>query len=140
MKKVSTATLFVFACISIGFAIGMSILDSRKYSTAEANAPSDICRYAISTVMGRPISIIKQSGNADAFYKYNGSTYYYNCKVRGDRIIWKGFINGKWGRWRDHKLDGQINFRISGEKLIITETYNDNSKVRNTYTINKVTQ
>jgi hypothetical protein len=50
--------------------------------------------------------------------------------------MWRGvdsFGNDGPGRWRDSPQDEVIKFSISGRKIMMTETFNDGSVVKESY-------
>lgn len=92
----------------------------------------DLCKAAISSVMGRPVnSMVSMRSKADSpeiFYtrKEDGSKHRYNCKFQGNKIIWRAYFDDPvpvgWGRWRDHELDPVIMYTINGDELKVLES------------------
>lgn len=90
---------------------------------------AQICRAAISTVMGRPSASIGAEARGDTiFLSYvradDGSVWEYRCRVEGSRILW---ASEPGGRWRDHPMDEKVTYRVTQESgvsiLRISETY-----------------
>lgn len=94
-----------------------------------------ICKAAISTVMGRNpsvMSIDRVSGNI-IYVSYvradDGSHWSYRCKLNGSRVVW----SSKTGRWRNSQFDSKITFSVNGKTLSITESYSDGSATHKSF-------
>ena len=89
----------------------------------------DIARYAIASVMGEPIKIIKATKTKDLYFvsyfrKSDKKKFDYKIKFEGNQILWSNFD----GRWRNSEYDEKISFEEDAEKLIIITTFSDMSK------------
>lgn len=114
LKNITFLILSSFACS----AFSQSAFDNHE-----------LCKAAISYEMGRPVnSMISMRSKADSpeiFYtrKEDGSKHRYNCKFKGNKIIWRAYFDDPvqvgWGRWRDHELDPVIMYTINGDELKI---------------------
>ena len=87
---------------------------------------SDICKAAISVMMGREAKTMKatQKDQGDISYRRaDGETFKYRCKLVGDHVVWKTFLNDtrEWGRWREQysQGDAQVTYAILGDTLRI---------------------
>lgn len=84
-----------------------------------------VCKAAVATIMGRPVSIIsateKAGGEVALSYTRadDGSVWKYKCKLDGDRAIWAA----EGGRWRTHPDDGVVKFSVDGSSVEVTESY-----------------
>ena len=92
----------------------------------------DIARYTISTIMGQSSRSILSEKEGDYFVltyirSSDEEIFIYRVKFDGNKIIWSGFIDGKWGRWRDSDLDDEITYEEIGDKLVITLLFSDGS-------------
>lgn len=87
-----------------------------------------ICKAAVATIMGRPVSIIsateKAGGEVALSYTRSddGSVWKFKCKLDGDRAIWAA----DGGRWRTNPDDGVVRFSVDASSLEITESYGGN--------------
>lgn len=94
-------------------------------SVAAPSVPaSTICKAAIATVMGRPVSTIVATGQGgEVALSYvradDGSTWKYKCKLEGDRAVWAA----EGGRWRTHPDDGVVRYTVGASSLTVTESY-----------------
>ena len=96
---------------------------------------SQICKAAISTIMGRdPTSMkIKQSQNSAVIVSYkrdDGNNYSYKCKTEGKNIIW----GNQSGRWRTNKFDSKVSFTVQGNNIEIKDQFNDGSSSKKSFT------
>lgn len=89
---------------------------------------SDVARFAISAIMGRPaktVNVKEENGLFVVSYNKNGDSnkYIYKVKIDQDKILWANID----GRWRDTEFDEKISFEESSNKLKITQKYSDGS-------------
>lgn len=109
--------------------ISSVLLTACGESTDTNYAEKDICRAAISLVMGRSldtVSIDSSSGsqfNLSYTRPEDGSNWSYKCKVEGNSILW----GADDGRWRDADEDSKLSFTIQ-EVLTVVEGFSDGSK------------
>lgn len=86
------------------------------------------CRAAISAIMSQPVNItfgMMRGGFAQVSYvrPMDGQQFDYQCKFSGDTVIWRGFIDRQWGRWRDGPHDSVVKFVVNGSIINIKEFY-----------------
>nr|WP_315196470.1 hypothetical protein [uncultured Aquabacterium sp.] len=89
----------------------------------------DLCKAAISSEMGHPAKSMKNlsseltSPEISYTRKEDGKRYRYNCKIEGNRIIWRAYFNDPvqvgWGRWRDGKWDAVFTFTTKDNTLTV---------------------
>lgn len=97
---------------------------------------ADLCKAAVAIDMGRDPSIMrtKEAGEIPviSYTRDDGDAFTYRCKVVGNKIIWSGFIDGQWGRWRDSADYGDttITYQVSSGTLII---HSDMTETETTY-------
>ena len=66
---------------------------------------ADICRAAVSIEMSRPTKSMKvdEPGTEPqiSYRRPDGDRFKYRCKIEGDRVVWRTFLNDtkSWGRW-----------------------------------------
>lgn len=116
-----------------------TLLTASIFSTCAANAApeakfskADLCKAAIASEMGQPIKTMKilqaSSDQPEISYtrKEDGEKFRYGCKIEGSRIIWRAYFNNPvqvgWGRWRNEQFDSLIEYKLSGESIIITNS------------------
>ncbi|WP_018403228.1 hypothetical protein [Marinobacter gelidimuriae] len=99
-------------------------------TTVEAGKISDgqICKAAVATMFFQSPSIISVDKASEPFElsyvrSVDNSTWRYRCKVDGNEIIWAGWVDGKWGRWRNGQYDAEITYTKNGTKIQISEQY-----------------
>lgn len=88
----------------------------------------DICRAAISALFAQPVERTKAEESHDNFIvsytrEDDKSFWDYKCQIRDDLILW----GTPEGRWRTHKLDEKVEFKVSGDNLEISIIYPDGS-------------
>jgi len=108
-------------------------------STASVKADqikdADVCRFGMATIFSRSPEIMKAKhlggGIYEIFYvrKSDGTHWHNKCRVEGNLIIW-GALDG---RWRIHPSDSKVTFEVSGDNIIVKETYADGSSTIETY-------
>ena len=104
---------------------------------AEDGMFANVCRAAISSVMGQSPSIIKLDKVGDAIVNVSyrrptdGSKWSYRCKFEGSRLWWATSD----GRWRDGPLDEIITFSINSNANAVTimQLYSDGSKTTDVF-------
>jgi hypothetical protein len=121
--------LFFFAILFVYF----TSCDNNVEQSEPINfRKEDIARYTISTIMGQSSrSILSEKAGEYFVLTYIRSSdeeiFTYRVKFDENKIIWSGFIDGKWGRWRDSDLDDEITYEEIGDKLVITLLFSDGS-------------
>ena len=100
----------------------------------------NICKAAISLIFGQPvksISVKKQGRLVELTYTRTADDSYwkYRCKVENNEIIWAGFLEGQWGRWRDGEYDAEITYEVKNDKLMISEKYPGATPTVGTYNV-----
>lgn len=113
-------TIFAAAVIALGG--GTASAQTQTFSAEE------ICKAAIGGIMGRDVKTIsakkvKDEIVVDYTRPSDGQKFRYKCVLPGDRVIWAGWIDGKWGRWRDRPNDDQLSYKEEGSVLVISESY-----------------
>ncbi|WP_145961049.1 hypothetical protein [Sphingosinithalassobacter portus] len=86
------------------------------------------CKDAIAKLFGQPVSIMKatdQNGFLRVHYNRpdDGKLWTNDCRVEGDRIIWRGVENGAPGRWRNGPYDETITYQIEGDNVSVEVSY-----------------
>jgi hypothetical protein len=95
----------------------------------------DISRYTIAAIMGRDPSIIDVKQQDDIYivsYVRPSDGTYWESKIKfegEDKVIW----GNSDGRWRDTEADEKITYFQRGDKLVILQTFSDNSKIEKEY-------
>lgn len=101
------------------------ITTATAYAYEFTNA--DLCKAAVATDMAREANIMKTREAGDipviTYTRDDGESFTYRCKVVGNKVVWSGFIDGQWGRWRDSA--------DYGDSTITFEVVNDTLKVHN---------
>lgn len=97
----------------------------------------EVCKGVVAIVSSRPVSIMNGSLNGgiveiDYVRPDDRKRWFYRCKLEGSKGIW---AMGK-GRWRRHKHDEKITFKVANEKLYINTLYYDNSGYEKVFTKN----
>ncbi|UIN23501.1 hypothetical protein [Herbaspirillum frisingense] len=96
---------------------------------AQSIGRTQICKAAISTIMGQSPSIIKidKEDSGIIFVSYirpsDKSMWEYRCRIDGTRVIWAS----KTGRWRDHALDEVITYSGTQNSVTIAQKFTDGS-------------
>ena len=104
---------------------------------------AEICKAAIGEMFGHSPSIIEQINisNSTVSVGYirdvDNTQWNFECKFNGDEVIWRalpGSTTNYVGRWRDSYAEGdpKVTYNVNGNKVTITESYNDgygNSKI-----------
>jgi hypothetical protein len=98
----------------------------------------DLCKAVISSEMGRPTKSMKnlpsESSSPEISYtrKEDGKKYRYNCKIEGNRIIWRAYFNDPvhvgWGRWRNGEWDAVFTFTMKGNMLTVANSATGSSE------------
>ena len=121
--------LFFFAILFVYF----TSCDNNVEQSEPINfRKEDIARYTISTNMGQSSRSILADKEGEYFVltyirSSDEEIFTYRVKFDENKIIWSGFIDGKWGRWRDSDLDDEITYEEIGDKLVITLLFSDGS-------------
>ncbi len=117
---------------------------ARLSKTADLSS-SDIdfvCRAAIAEIMGRDIAIMeatkvavenKQIMQISYVRPSDNTRWTQHCYLEGDDVIWAGVENGVVGRWRNHPNDESIKFKLSGDKVTISQIFGDGSSISDTF-------
>lgn len=85
-----------------------------------------ICKHALDMLLERngKTEYVETTKEGTFTYKSNIEDSLDECKIIGNRIIWrilKANFDMKFpGRWRDHPLDEKITFKVVGKKVRIT--------------------
>lgn len=103
---------------------GYALLIFNSASAADFST-ADICRAAVSIEMSRPTKSMKvdEPGSEPqiSYRRPDGDQFKYRCKIEGDRVIWRTFLNDtkSWGRWRDSDSygDAVTTFAVKGNNL-----------------------
>lgn len=100
----------------------VSKAQSPKVSTGQ------ICKAAISLIFDQSpdsISVTGMGSIVELSYtrSVDNSYWKYRCKVESNEVIWAGFVDGRWGRWRDGVYDAAITYRVSTNKVMVSERY-----------------
>jgi hypothetical protein len=106
-------------------------------------SPELVCKAAISLIFGRPVNSIAAVKNGSVVeLKYirevDSSEWRTRCKLEGNEVIWAGFINGNWGRWRVHPSDAKITYRVSADQLMVSEQYPSAKASTKTFDLNSI--
>ena len=112
---------------------------SASSTAARAFSTQQICKAAVSVIMGRSPSIMKAiTAGSEVKVSYvrpdDGSTWKFKCKLEGSRVMW----GSDPGRWRTHSDDERVYYSISGAgasaRLTIEEKYGDGSATKESFT------
>lgn len=123
MKK--SICFMVGALFSLSTAVAAGLTEKQEV---------DLCRAAISTVMGAPIESISgkyEKGISVINYKrrLDGKGFSNSCRIEGNRIVWRAWFNDHltkgWGRWRDSPQDDVVIYEFSGKGVVITASTSD---------------
>lgn len=94
-----------------------------------------ICKAAISTIMGRLPSIIRIASSSGGVtylsYIADGTKWDYRCRIQGNNAVWAA----EPGRWR---TEDDIQYSVSGTRLVVSELYSDGSSNRKVYEISQL--
>lgn len=132
-----------------GWAAGVSEVDvetvkasGTKEQINHSNAVFDrkVCKAAIAAIFSQSPSIISVTGETPPLeVRYtrpvDNKKWRYRCRIEGDNVLWAGWTNGNWGRWRNGEYDAEITFERSDDQLKITETYPGSSGSTKSYSI-----
>lgn len=61
--------------------------------------------------------------------KNDGTKWSYKCKIDGNKIVW----GNSDGRWRESSEDSVITYKLTGNSIVVSETYSDGSKNTKNY-------
>lgn len=105
-------------------------------SSVSAAQTRSVCKAAIAEMFGHSPRIMKATAIGDLVrVTYNrpddGKRWINDCRLDGDRIMWRGVMDGSPGRWRNNPADDAYTFKVEGKKVVITTTYSDGSVVSN---------
>ena len=89
----------------------------------------DIARYTMASIMGQSSKIIKVRKKDELYLvsyvrKSDHQKFDYKIKFDSNKILWANYD----GRWRNSKYDEKITFVEKDNKIIIIQTFDDNSK------------
>ena len=126
-------------------------LDYKKRLAAHLEAQKlteQICKAAISKVMGRNPSIMKTHTGRDgiAYISYlrpdDGTRWRTKCRLEEAKVIWASDNPGDTGRWRTLPEDGTLTYTLAGSgaaaTVTIEETWMDGSGSRETFTMRQL--
>ncbi len=110
---------------------------AETYEETVANieySDSEISKFAVAAIMNQSPKIINVKKKNDEYYvSYkrpdDGKFFDYKIKIDNNSIMW----GAADGRWRDSSYDEKISYKISGEKIIIIQTFTDGSKSEKKY-------
>jgi len=94
-----------------------------------------VCVVTIAELMGRSPRIIhvESVGNGIARVSYrrpSDSTDWTNeCRVEGDRVIWRGVGNDQSGRWRTTSMDEVVRYSVSDRRITIRVNESDGASI-----------
>lgn len=110
---------------------------------------SKISKAVVCTILGHSVSDMKVKKLSENLYRvtyfdppmnrFQGQWVKTLIKIDGQHIIWKP--DTKSGRWRNdphYYGDEVITYKVKNNYLIITETYTDNSKHTETFSLNQL--
>ena len=91
---------------------------------------TEIAKYTMSAIMNQSPEIIAVKENNGIYYasyirKDDGKKFDYKIKFNKKNVIW----GNSDGRWRDTQYDEKIKYSEKGNKLIITQTFEDGSNI-----------
>jgi|GEM_PF-2068423 len=104
---------------------------------------SKLCKAAIATIFVKDPSIISVTSNGSPtelsyMRKADTSAWKYRCRIEGRRIVWSGWMDGQWGRWRDKRMDSEITYRLEGKLIEISEQYVTGEKLVRAFQISEL--
>lgn len=118
---------FLAIALVVTFNIACAETTSEAFATF---SEADICRAAISTIMGRPVHKVKvekiaRDGVVFLFYirPDDSSIWSFKCFTEKNEVTW----GNADGRWRVDPYDSKITYFASDELLTINEDYGDGS-------------
>lgn len=126
------AVLKIFLMFSCGAVIAQDIgEESANFSESE------VCRAAISTIMGHPVNKVRvekfaRDGVVFLFYirAEDRTTWSFKCFTEKNVVTW----GNADGRWRVDPFDSTVSFLASDGVLTITENYGDGSEKNENFT------
>ena len=129
MKLAILAIVLTFAC---------GTMDTRAVAEGSTDfSESEVCRAAISTIMGRPVHRVRvekiaRDGVVFLFYirAEDRTTWSFKCFTEKNVVTW----GNADGRWRVDPLDSTVTFFASDEVLTVTEDYGDGSTKKENFT------
>lgn len=133
--------LFVIAFVNIS--CGQKNESKRNSNAEDVSSKSpqsnflkeDIAIYTVSSIMNQPPSIISAELVNEIYnVKYerpsDGQVFEYRIKFEGtNKVIWAN----KEGRWRDSEYDEKVTYLDNGNKLTITQIFDDGSIVNKVF-------
>ena len=125
-----------FGAILVGV-VALGIGPSLTSPSHADEAQDQVCRATVSALFGRDVDTIKIVDRANGIVttRYrrpdDGKLWTVRCRVRGNQVIWAS----ETGRWRDHPLDEKFTFLRDDRKIVIRQTFSDNSSITETYAI-----
>ena len=123
--------VFILVIFIVGNIVNVYAGEKKAFSEKQ------ICKVGIAKIMGKNPSIVKvdRAKGKTVYLSYirqNDKTKWeYKCKIEGNRIIW----GTKDGRWRKHPMDSKVTFKVMGNSITVTDTFNDSSASKETYTL-----
>lgn len=127
MKKVFIFVLAGFVSLS---ANAQSLSGEQKIN---------ICKAAMAAIMFQPVDIISgatHGSNARVSYVRvsDNQRFVYECRYEGDRVVWRTQFGSSWGRWRNDAADSIIRYKVSSNKINITETVDSMHMINQDFT------
>lgn len=102
---------------------------------------SEVCRAAISTIMGHPVNKVRvekiaRDGVVFLFYirTEDRTIWSFKCFTEKNVVTW-GTADG---RWRVDPFDSTVTFFASDEVLTVTEDYGDGSVKKENFTMTEL--
>jgi len=155
-KTASMIELSVFAIVAIGLTVGgcaeetpedQARKDAARHALAVERDARDkqtgrlssadrilVCRAAIATAMGQPISIVEaakvDSATIHTVYRRpsDGTVWRTACRIVRNRVVWASIReDGTLGRWRDHPSDSVVTFTLDETSVSVAERHDDGS-------------
>jgi len=119
------------------------LLKEKSSDTSVSVRDEQVCKAAIATMFRKSPSTINVENSSSPYVlsyvrKPDNSTWKYRCKVQGNEIIWAGWINGSWGRWRDDQNDAEVTYKVDGDQIQISEQYPGSSASTKSYDISSL--
>lgn len=88
----------------------------------------EIAKFAVSAMMGTEIKRMKSKREGDNYKVYynrkdDGKYFDYKIKFSGNQIMWGAYD----GRWRNSKYDEKLEYKDTGNEIVIYQIFNDGS-------------
>ncbi|WP_444944809.1 hypothetical protein ACJJIK_09050 [Microbulbifer sp. ZKSA006] len=124
--------------VVVFLAILTSALNGKDASIPKENflySKYDLCRGLVGAHMAnvgtKPLNMIYVSRRGDQpVVDHPGSYSPVQCRIEGNRIVWRNYPNG---RWRNHPDDPVVTFSQVNRQLVFTESFNKNDSHAKAY-------